>query len=231
MISPKKLLLIFALQIVSLNLLAQKNADIGFRFTTSDYNKLLLEFRKPINKNYSIRLGLSTGANSFYPRREIIAANDTIITTISNQSRYYDDFRFGFERKLPMNFFSVHADLILGYQRTYLHNENFYYVKDSLGVWQRESDTAFSGNSSSAYKHYISTGLSIGMSFDYPLSKRFILCLNANYTGFLRFQFSETETNDFLNEFDSGNEILLNLYGTLGVGLRYVFGKKEKKEE
>jgi len=66
------------------------------------------------------------------------------------------------------------------------------------------------------FKHYLSTGLSLGISFDYPLSDQFILSFNANYSPMFRFQYKHSEVQDDLNEFNPGNVVLFHLYGSAG---------------
>lgn len=228
--------LLLAVQFLSVHLAAQ--SDIGIRFTTSDYNHAQLEFRKKLNENFSFRLMTTVGAHQVSEYWNPSTYDDSVLTMrYSNEFRNYYDVRFGLNRNLKWNYFSVHADLAIGYSRAYLSRWNSYRLYDSIDGfiippnYMTDTSQLYPAQNAQIFKHYISTGLSLGISFDYPLSNQFILSFSANYSPMFRFQFKQTEVQDDLNEFEPSNEILFHLYGSAGIGLRYVFEKKEKAIE
>lgn len=223
-------------QFLSSPLIAQ--SDIGIRFTTSDYNHAQLEFRKTLNEKFSLRLSTTVGAHQVSEYWNPSAYDDSVLTMrYSNEFRNYYDFRFGLNRNLKWNYFSVHADLAVGYSRAYLSRWNSYRLYDSIGGftvppnYMTDTSQLYPSQNAQIFKHYISAGLSLGISFDYPLSDQFILSFSANYSPMFRFQFKQTEVQDDLNEFEPSNENLFHLYGSAGIGLRYVFEKREKPIE
>jgi len=224
---------------------AQFKSDIGIRFASADENRFQVEFRNRFSENYSFRISSSIGKNGFQRIGEkVLDANDSVITyrygSMNNLS--YGDLRIGFERKLNWNFLSVYADLILGYhsrETNYLTSWQTFYgdpYDDDEGHWDQTilspNYDPTSGlyvwdyrNHAKATKYFFCPGIALGASFDYPLAKHFILNMNANYSSMIRVQVKQKIEKDPLGEFTNAKESYLNLYGSVGVGLRYVFGK------
>lgn len=230
----RKSIFTFLLSASLLTLNAQQNAELGVRITQAPYNKIQLEFRKPLNEKYAFRSGLSVGQDFVPTGDAIFDANDSLVTMRHKDglSNYYD-IRFGLNRVLKNSPFSLHLDFVFGYNRNYLRNWNYSQAADSAGNWDYSNIITFSsqapleGSTSDAYNHFLSGGFSFGASFDYPLGERFVLSLNLNQTFMARFQFRHTERNDIYNEFHEGNSTLLEFYSTAGIGLRYRFGVKQ----
>jgi len=215
----------------SFNAFNQARPDIGVRINSAEFNRIQLEFRKPISEKYTMRFGLSQGQSTGNYFSNISDANDSLVTFREKSKVGINfDFRFGFERNLSWKNFSLHGDLIVAYNKLDYHNWDSYTIKDSSNVWsQTPSYDPTHPNSARAVEHYIGGGLAAGISYNFPLSERFILNLNLNYTGLVRFNISHHETADNLNEFFDGNGTTFDLYTSAGVGIRYVFVKKEAK--
>jgi len=129
--SRKLFALLFFVYFSTFKLSAQ--SDIGIRFTTSDYNQAQLEFRKSLNENFSFRLMTSVGAHKVSEHWNPHEFDDSVLTLRnSNEFRNYYDFRFGLNRNLKWDYFSVHADFAVGYSRAYLSRWNTYRVYDSI---------------------------------------------------------------------------------------------------
>lgn len=226
------ILVLSSLLFFSSQISAQSNPDLGVRLTTSDYSRFQLEFRKPLSEKYTFRIGSSLGLGNGYHYDVVSASNDSVVTMREKvQWGYYGDLRFGLERNLKWKNFSLHADLILGYRRIEHQNWNSFSMLDSNNVWTSLNyDPYNSGNpldvAAKSTEHYFGGGLCAGISYNIPLSNRFILNLNANYTGMVLFTVAYNETADLLNEFNDGSGTTFELYANAGIGLRYVFGKK-----
>jgi hypothetical protein len=212
MMSVKIHLVTLTFILCQVTLQAQQNTELGVRITQSPYNKIQLEFRKPFNDKYAMR-------------------SDSLITMRHHDGlENYYDLRFGINRILKNSPFSIHGDLILGYNRNYYRKWNYYLEADSMNTWDYKQHINSIGRPiddaslTDAYDHFLSAGLSLGLTFDYPLGKRFVLSINLNHSFVTRFQFNHSERNDIYNEFYEGNSTLIEFYSTAGIGLRYKFG-------
>jgi len=190
-----------------------------------------------MTEKWLMRFSLSEGQWSGYNYNNIIVANDSIVTFREKTARgQHYDFRFGVERNLWINYFSVHADVVLAYQKSEYHNWDSYMYKDSLNLWSADSyngypiTTAFD-NSASATEHLLGAGLAAGFSFNFPLADQFFLNCNLNYYGVFRYKISHYENADFQNEFYDGKGMTMDFYTSAGIGLRYIFGKNKKSDE
>src|SRR5688572_10777659 len=91
---------------------AQLKSDIGIRLSQVNGGRWQLEFRKPLNAFYNLRLGASSGY--FYSTEDYgseLILSDSI--KVRKRNRLYIsqkfDIRCGVERKLKWDLFSVHA--------------------------------------------------------------------------------------------------------------------------
>ena len=232
----QKILVFSFFLLSSFGALSQARPDIGERFNSAEYNRIQLEFRKPMTEKYIMRFGLSQGQWSGFHYSNVFSVNDSIVTfrEKSGRGNYYD-FRFGFERNLSWKNLSLHADIIVAYNKMDYHNWDSYSVKDSLDVWNHIENNSYPveplPNNTTSTEHLFGGGLAAGISYNIPLSTRFILNLNLNYTGLIRFNDSYQESDDWLNEFNETNATTFDFYTSAGVGLRYVFLKREKSEK
>jgi len=230
-----QLLLVFSsIFFISLNAFTQARPDIGVRINSAEFNRIQLEFRKPISEKYTMCFGLSQGQWSGYHFSNVSDANDSLVTFRDKTGYGINfDFRFGFERNLSWKYFSLNTDVILAYNKLDYHNYDTYVFKDTFNVWSAVDYHPYLvdpklANSSRATEHLLGGGIVAGISYNFPLSERFILNLNLNYTGIVRFNISHHETADNLNEFFDGNGTTFDLYTSAGVGIRYVFVKREE---
>jgi hypothetical protein len=226
-------ILLIAILSISFGSFSQRNADLGIRFNSADYNRIQLEFRKPLGENYYFRLGLSLGNEYQFPRRDIFAANDSIVTTRQKDlfGNHYD-LRLGMERKISYDWLTFHADAIFGYSAITNRNWNYYHVLDSAGTtWDMTQENPYGPNESAtvAVTSFISGGLALGLSFNFPVTNNLLLNFTGNYVGVVRFAVSQKETNDSYNEFEYSSYSVYEMYPSAGIGLRYVF--KPKSEE
>lgn len=223
-------ILLLSFLVVSFTSVSQRYADLGIRFNTADYNRIQLEFRKPVGENYYFRAGLSLGNEYQFPRRDIFAANDSIVTT--RQKDFYGnhyDLRLGMERKISYDWLSFHADLIFAYSSITNRNWNYYHILDSAGTnWEITQANPYGADESPtiAVTSFISGGLALGLSFNFDVTENFILSFSGNYTGVIRYAVSQKETNDIHNEFEYSSYSVYEMYPSAGIGLRYVFKPK-----
>ncbi|MBK7131188.1 MAG: hypothetical protein IPM74_15440 [Crocinitomicaceae bacterium] len=205
-----------------------RHGDVGLRFTTSEFNRIQVEFRFPAGTYSYLRLGTSMGFQYNYPGRDIFAANDSIVTTRQKDlyGNHYD-LRFGFERQISYDWLCFHADAMVAYSSLTKRNWSYYHVLDSSGTdWKFEHTNPYSGvgqDSAMAVTSYIGAGVVLGLSFNFNITENFILNFTGNYAGVMRFGVSEKEQNDIYNEFDFAKSANFELFPTAGIGLRYVF--------
>lgn len=215
---------------------SQARPDIGIKFNTAEYNRIQVEFRKPLGEKNLLRFGLSEGQWSGYQYNVLTSANDSLVTFREKTGRgQYYDFRFGFERNLWINYFSLNADLILAYSKLEYHHWDSYAFKDTFNVWNEVDYFAYPSqsmfnNSANATEHLLGAGLAAGFSFNFPLADQFFLNFNLTYNALFRYKISHHETSDVLNEFQDGSGTTLDFYTSAGIGLRYIFPKKKEKE-
>jgi hypothetical protein len=178
-----------ALMLATTNLNAQLKSDIGIRMSTSRLEKIQLEFRKPVNENYSLRFALSTGENyslPFYEHRVRLIrtqtrCKSTVMQVHSSPDAY--NLRAGFQRNLKWNVLSIYSDLLVGYYHQNSNGYMTYYVDTPrrrvviqpiilIHIFPQEYySTQYHNSHWSA--DYISTGLSIRC-----ITRRSILQIN-----------------------------------------------------
>lgn len=222
--------LIVSVLIVSFSSFSQRYADLGIRFNSADYNRIQLEFRKPVGENYFFRAGVSLGNEYQFPRRDVFAANDSVVTTRQKDlfGNHYD-LRLGIERKISYDWLTFHADFIFGYSAITNRNSNYYHILDSAGTnWNMTQENPYGDNEgiTSALTSFISGGLALGLSFNFLVTDNFMLNFTGNYIGVMRFAVDQKEINDIYNEFAYSSYSVLEMYPSAGIGLRYVFKPK-----
>lgn len=220
-------ILFFSVFVNSFSCFSQRHADLGIRFCTADYNRIQLEFRKPVGETYYFRTGLSLGNEYQFPRRDIFAANDSVVTT--RQKDFYGnhyDLRLGMERKISYDWLSLHADVVFAYSAITNRNWSYYHVLDSTGTtWEITPENPYGPDESPtvAVTSFISGGLALGLSFNFNVTENLMLSFTGNYTGVYRYAVSQKETNDIYNEFEYSSYSVFEMYPSAGIGLRYVF--------
>jgi hypothetical protein len=136
------------------------------------------------------------------------------------------------ERKISYDWLTFHADAIFGFSAITNRNWNYYHVLDSAGTsWDMTQENPYGPNESAtvAVTSFISGGLALGLSFNFPVTNNLLLNFTGNYVGVVRFAVSQKETNDSYNEFEYSSYSVYEMYPSAGIGLRYVF--KPKSEE
>lgn len=226
----------FTLVIAHLGLSAQeRHADLGIRLNSANYNRIQLEFRKPVGQKYYCRLGVSLGFQYDFPTRDIFDANDSVVTTRQNDvfGNHYD-LRFGFERTVSYDWLTFHADLIFAYSSITNRRWSYYHILDSTGTSWDYSNTAPDGSAdqtATAVNGVLGGGLALGLSFNFPVTENFILNFTGNYTGMYRVAVSQRESNDVYNEFDFAKTSAFEVYPSVGLGLRFIFAGNPKEEK
>lgn len=211
-----------------------RTADLGIRFSTEEYNRVQVEFRKPFGNFYRWRLGASYGFNYYNPVPMVLNASDSLVTMRKKEvyGTHYD-LRFGFERTVAYPWLSFHADLIFAYSIVTNSNWNYYYKPDSTSTWAAYSlnpYTQLTEEKSTATNGVIGGGAVLGISFNLPVTKNFILNFTGNYAGIMRTSVSQKETNDIYNEFEPSSASIFEIFPSAGLGLRFVFDPKEAAE-
>lgn len=216
----------------SFPLFAQRNPDIGMRFNTNEYNRFQFEYRHPFAEQAYFRVGLTMGFQNRFPYSRIMSASDTLVTMreFNSYGRQYG-LRFGIEKQIAFPFLSFHADLGVNYFSSTSRNASYYHFLDSSGVWNRINTYPGTNNDSSytamANDSWLGADLSIGLSFNFPVTENFIISFTGNYTGLLSTVVGHKETNDVYDEFFEGSGTNLELYMSAGIGFRYVFAPRE----
>ncbi|MBI3136266.1 MAG: hypothetical protein HYZ14_16445 [Bacteroidetes bacterium] len=229
----RKIFVLSGLLVLCATALSQRHADLGIRLNSADYNRVQLEFRKPVGENYYSRFGLSIGFQYNYPRRDIFDANDTVVTTRQEDifGNHYD-FRFGFEREISYEWLTFHADLIFAYSSITNRRWNYYHILDSTGTswdFSHESPYGTTDETATAVNSVVGGGVALGLSFNFPVTENFILNFTGNYTGMMRYTVAQKETNDLFNEFEYTKSSLFEVYPSAGLGLRFIFTGKESE--
>lgn len=227
-------ILILGMLLLSVQVYSQRRADIGIRFNTAEYSRIQLEFRKPVGEFSFLRLGLSLGNTSQYPRHDVFAANDSVVTIRQkDQFGNHYDLRFGLERRISYDWLTFHADLICAYSDITNRNWSYYHVLDSAGTnWnltQQDPYGSTTSTTTTAVTSFISGGLALGLSFNFSVTENFMLSFTGNYTGMLRFAIAQNESNDLFDEFEYSSYSIYELYPSAGIGLRYVFTPKAEE--
>lgn len=218
---------------------AQPKSDIGIRYSGTNLNLFQIEFRKPVNEFYSFRFSITKGRLfSSTSSTSILFHSDTLVVF---RDRYQHtnspvDIRFGIERKLKWNLFSVHSDLVVGYYNLHEAASTRFRITDEYGFMYEPTNyssevpteylTPYYG-SNSWRTQYISGGLALGLSLDVPFYD-FILGINAQYTGTIGLPVESKSLQNPANGFEKIGEIQYRHYPSAGVALRYVLGNKNK---
>ncbi|MBK9190408.1 MAG: hypothetical protein IPM77_02315 [Crocinitomicaceae bacterium] len=58
---------------------SQRVSDLGIRFSSAEFNRIIIEYRKPVGENFRFRLGASMGYVYEYPIESIFDANDSLV--------------------------------------------------------------------------------------------------------------------------------------------------------
>ena len=223
------------LVIAATSICQERHADLGIRLNSADYNRIQLEFRKPMGEFYYWRMGVSMGFQYDYPRRDIFDANDTVVTTRQEDifGNHYD-LRFGFERMISYDWLTVHADLIAGYSTLTSRRWNYFHVLDSAGTqWNYTTENPYGviDETASAVNAVVSGGVALGLSFNFPVTENFILNFTGNYTGVMRYAVGQREHNDLYNEYEFSKTSIFELYPSAGLGLRFIFTGNSNEED
>lgn len=238
MLGNKQWALIIGGFLLSVNYgLTQQTTDIGNFITTSDIERIGIEFRKPIKQQYWLKMGLTYGSNnnSYYrDNRQIIFVSDTLITERVKYTSYQQGgIRIGAERRFRTSMFTVGADLNINYRKTKRLNLDRFSVLKPDNSWSNTNSyyTEFSKyddpSGTRMTQHFIVPNLRISFNMYAPLGKSFLLHLFAAGSFGTPIYMGATNVNDPQNEFLGTPPSVFDFEQQIGIGLRYIFGKKE----
>ena len=220
------------------SMFSQTTSDIGIFISTVNENKLKIEYRKPLNEKYNLKLGIGYGTNYssiFSGSGDIYNATDSLIITHSkNYSESKFGLQIGLDRQIKSSPFFVGLDFIMSYKKsTYMLTERNYELNEN-GDWTYEyynhsMNNDFGGGYSidSIYGHtnvhYIIPALQLSIGVDLPLNERFLVNLSfANSMG-VAVNVGESYKSDPLNELGYLKSTVLVNRSQFGIGLRYKF--------
>lgn len=237
MATLKKVFLLIFLSCISFFGNAQNKGDIGILFTSYDQFRTGFEYRKPIGEaeKYRLKMGATFGGtgNFLYPNYEIFEVTDTTFSSrhFAEQSNWIG-MRFGFERILGNSFFSVGADLNLGYQNHQQSYSNQNWTLNENGDWVSEGFAPFfalneNGQNATITRHFLDPTVRFGFNMDAPLGKAFLLNFTISTSVGMPVYMGATDVIDPLNEFLGSPPTLINWSTNVGAGIRYRLGVKE----
>lgn len=221
------LLLVTAGLLLSFQSYSQRVSDLGIRFSSAEFNRIIIEYRKPVGDNFRFRLGASMGFVYEYPVESIFDADDSLVIIRKKETfgNHYN-LRVGFERKLTYDWLSVHADLIFGYSSITNRNRNYFYSPDSTGAWLFYDKNPFTLQdelTATSINSVLGGGVCAGLSFNFPVTESFILNFSGDYTAMMHFAVAQKETDDVYNEFELPTGSVINVFASASIGLRFVF--------
>lgn len=206
---------------------SQRVSDLGIRFSSAEFNRIIIEYRKPVGENFRFRLGASMGYVYEYPIESIFDANDSLVVIRKKETfgNHYT-LRTGFERKLTYDWLSLHADMIFGYSSITNRNRNYFYSPDTNGVWLFSDENPFTLQdelTATSINSVVGGGICAGLSFNFPVTESFILNFSGDYTALIHFAVAQKETDDVYNEFELSSGNVINVFASASIGLRFVF--------
>jgi hypothetical protein len=218
---------------------AQEKGDLGLIISTSRYNKLALEYRKPFAEKYHFRLAATYGeiGNPFwYNQGQIIHVSDSIVVARSfYKNGYQTGLRFGVERQLKNSMFSVGTDLSVDYRQSRsTYRSRISYLQDD-GSWEEGLPTTVFENfddpsNSRITRHYLVAGARLSLNMNIPLGKSFLLNLAASGTYGLPIYMGATRIQDPLDDFIGTPPSITEFDTRFSIGLRYIFGSRNKEK-
>ncbi|MFT5819948.1 MAG: hypothetical protein ACI8ZM_001173 [Crocinitomix sp.] len=219
--------------------IAQEKGDIGLIISSSRYNKSALEYRKPFGEKYHFRIAATYGERGSYywgTNNQIISVSDSIVLERNlYKNSYQTGLRFGAERQFGNSMFSIATDLSIDYrQSTSVYRTNAKYLQGD-GTWGSNSTsptiyTPFDNPTNSRItRHYLSPGARISLNMNIPLGKAFLLNLSASGTFGLPIYMGATQVQDAEGNFIGTPPAIFNFDTHLGIGLRYIFGSRNKE--
>lgn len=218
---------------------AQEKGDLGLLISTSRYNKLALEYRKPFGEKYHFRLAATYGAigsNFWYNNGEIISVSDSIVVERNFYNNgYQTGLRFGAERQFGNSMFSIATDLSADYRQSRsVYRTGAAYLQED-GTWgPGPNSTLFyhfdDPSNSRITRHYLVAGARFSLNMNVPLGKSFLLNLAASGTFGLPIYMGATRVQDPLGDFIGTPPSIFEFNTHFGIGLRYIFGSRNKEK-
>ncbi|MFK8039069.1 MAG: hypothetical protein AB8B74_12315 [Crocinitomicaceae bacterium] len=214
---------------------ANEKLDIGIFFNVP--NSLpSLEFRMPISEQSKLRFAFDHNVDNNFPNQNglIVTASDSLVVQkYRNVSAVRPTFRIGIDQQLKkLSWLTLGVDLQLRYALETV--EDYYETvnKDSSGVWnsfpnlEALNDNGY-GRRSVKY-HYFMPALRVNVATQFPLGESFLLSFY--YAGFLgpNLFLKETSRIDPNNDIAKPNDVVLNSESFIGLGVRYLWTKKDK---
>lgn len=233
-----KLIGFLVICVISFSAIAQEsinnshlNNDVGVFFNVPN-GQPSFEFRKVINDNYKLRLGLDhiAGNGISDVNGVVVFASDSLVVLESaNVQTFSPTFRIGIDRQLPTKWLSVGGDLVLRYTN---EKTNYFQSAQSLteNGWEFSNDKEtilppFRGITN----HFMTAGLRANLSANFPLGEQFML--TAYYAAEIGAKFFLTETNrtDPQNIIPTQSGYSFEYQSFFGLGVRYILKSKESR--
>ena len=204
--------------------------DLGIFFNVTS-GMPSISFRKVINDNYKLRIGISHTVEKFNVDviGHVVYGSDSLVVQEYQVNNYLKPaLQIGFDRQLPYKYLSIGADLQIQYINEDIHIPTIGSEFTDDGVWKVAAYDLFPNNKR-VTNHYLSTTLRGNLSAQFPLGDNFLLSAYYVATVGPQFFLKESNRNDPAGDFPELSGFSIEVESRIGVGVRYLFNRKNVK--